>query len=565
VSLRRTAGRLHLPLPHFLWCALCFAGLLAMLASRVLRYTFDSLPGGLDTLLGVALSLEGLLFFALWILIGFFAKVLIVALPVGLLAFRKRLLARYDGRPGTRPFLHSLAWTSLAMSHAAFDLHPLLAGLTWASLPLVLSGPRAFVERLLPHRYLRRGAAAFLVLYVSIKDDLTAATALALWWIALGALVAGRSRLVARDRLGVAVVLVGLTQAAAAWGPNVVPTHGGKRLVDRMAYGFCELEKRHRLYAALTGCPTVPDFVSGREECRQGVVAEFEPSSLELLATHSFFSERFYGRLEQVVCVDDAVAVGLNGVVVDGMEQRDTAIEFDAGNPRAFRRYLGGWSTGHRLAYDAKRDALILVPEWGHGIVRYHRASRRVERVPLRKPHGVARLVGGLDSFELGPESIHQGRDSLFLAEWIGGANVYEVDLDSLEVRAAYPHNDGASAGVTVDEAYGRIYVVGLWGVSAWDVNARRVIWRSRVGLLSRYPVIDEVHGLVYVPSTVAGRIYVFDRETLDARGSIPIGFGVRLAYVSRATGRLFAGSSRGAFSWKTEELARTFLPRTSN
>src|SRR4029453_10816265 len=103
--------------------------------------------------------------------------------------------------------------------------------LTWATLPLVLSGPRALVERLLPHRYLRRGAAAFLVLYVSIKDDLTAATALALWWIALGALVAGRSRLVARDRLGVAVVLVGLTQAAAAWGPNVVPTHCGKRLV----------------------------------------------------------------------------------------------------------------------------------------------------------------------------------------------------------------------------------------------------------------------------------------------------------------------------------------------
>jgi len=347
--------------------------------------------------------------------------------------------------------------------------------------------------------------------------------------------------------------------------PNWLASHGGRTLVDGMAYSFCEIDDRDRLYAALTRCPTLPDLFSGREACRDGVVAELDRSSLDLVASHSFFSEQFYGRLEQVLCLDDHVQVGLNGAVVDGEESRDTVLEFDVDRPDSFRAHLAGRRMGHRLAYDEKRDAMIYVPEWGSGIARYDRATGEAQRLFVPRSFGWERLFVRRDSFELGPTSIDESRDSIFLAEWIAGRSVYELSLETLEIEHRYRLNNGGSVGVTVDEALDRIYVAGLWGFSAWDLSTGRVVFRKRLGLLNRYPVIDEAHGLLYVPSTVAGRIYVFDRTTLASRGVIPIGFGVRLAYLSNETGRLFASSSETAFYWSTDELARAFGPLSTS
>ncbi len=496
----------------------------------------------------------------MWVVAGFFARLLLVPLAIAVFALRKRLFTSVGGVRGTAPILHSLLWTGVVLGHAGFDFHPLIARLCWVSLPFLHPRPRAFFRRSRLARIGLRLLMALVLFYVLVADHLTAALAVGLFWASLSWLASGGGlRFLARDRLWMAVVLVALAQLLGAMGPLWLSSHGGKVLIDRMAYGFCEIKSRDRLYAALTNCPTLPDVFSGREACRDGVVAEFRLSSLELLATHSFFSEDFHGRLEQLLCFEDAVQIGLNGVVIDGEESRDTVIEFDADRPETFRAHLVGTHMGHRLAYDKKRDRVLYVPEWGKGIATYDRATGEARRVYLQRQWGLERLLVRQESYELAPTGIHAGRDSLFLSEWIAGRAVLELDLEKLEIVNRYALNDGGSLGVTVDEAYDRIYVAGLWGFSAWDLTTGRIVMRRRLGLLNRYPVISETAGLIFVPSTVAGRIYVLDRETLAGKGVIPIGFGVRLAHVSEAAGRLCASSSQNAFCWTLQELTEAF------
>jgi hypothetical protein len=272
---------------------------------------------------------------------------------------------------------------------------------------------------------------------------------------------------------------------------------------------------------------------------------------------HGFFSQSLHGRLEQLVCLDDTVQVGMNGVVIDGRESRDGTVEFEILHPWRYKVNRAGSHMGHRIAYDERRDALFYVPEWGQGIVRFHRATGRLNRDvkswATRRPPFLGRFR---DSYELGQESIHRQRDSVFFAEWIGGTDAYEVSLESLQVLGIFPHNNGGSVGITVDEDYNRIYVVGLWGMAAWNLSDKRVFWKSRLGLLPRLPVIDTRNDLILVPSTVGGRITIFDRRTLDFLGTIPVGFGVRLLHVSPTQDRLYASSSRAAYFWPTSEIA---------
>ena len=56
--------------------------------------------------------------------------------------------------------------------------------------------------------------------------------------------------------------------------------------------------------------------------------------------------------------------------------------------------------------------------------------------------------------------------------------------------------------------------------------------------------MIDRERDLVYVPSTMGGRIHVFDRRTFERRGTIPIGLETRNALLT-SDGRWFFASAR--------------------
>lgn len=547
--------RWRLPLAYRAWCAGCAALLALLLLARAVHYAVPQLPGPVDRALGVVLIYETLLFFGTWIVTTMFPELVVAALLLGLVLGRRHLFRRYDGAWGSHPLLYAGVWTGFVLGHAAFDLHPRVAAPAFASLLLLGFHDTAPARSRLTKPALL-AAAAGACAYVTWHGDGWSLAALLLWLGLLAALLRVGERVLLRDRLCIALAGIVGVQVFASIGPSLLPTHGGRLLVRDMAYDFCETDGR--LYATLTRCPTLPHFIRGREACKRGRLAEFDLDALSLRAEHDFFAPDYYGRLEQLVCLDDAVEIGLNGVVSGGRETRDGAIGFEIDRPERFVRNRVGPGAAHRVAWDAKRDALFYAPEWGHGIRRYDRATEKVDwiwlRPSLRLP--IPMLDEVRDSYEFGPESISTGRDSAFFAEWIGGSVVHEVDLASLEEVARYPAQNGGAVGVAVDDVYGRLYVVGLWGMEVIDLSSGDVVLRRRLGLLSRAPVIDERRGLVYVPSTVEGRIRVFDRETLALRGTLAVGFGVRLLHLSAATDRLFASSWRAAWSWPASELA---------
>ena len=552
------AAHARLPRVHQAWSAGCAALLAFMLATRALRYAVPELPGPLDAWLGGVLILEALLFLGSWIGVSLVLELLAGIALVALLVFRRHLVVRTDSAWGTHPILHSLVWTGFVLAHAAFDVSPVLAAPCLAGLA-VFAVPDTEVARSLPARLAAGGAAAGAFAYVAWYGDGWSLAALLVWLGALALLLRAGDALLLRDRLWIALAGVAGVQLFAAIGPAWWPTHGGRLLVPEMAYGFCESPRHQKLYAALTRCATLPNLLRGRADCRRGTVAEFDLGDLTLRAEHGFFSEEYYGRLEQLVCLDDVVEIGLNGVVRDGREARDGTIEFEIGDPTRFVRDRVGPHQAHRIAHDAKRGAIFYASEWGDGIRRYEITSGRIDWVRL----GDARQLpvpipgGAYDSFELGPESLDPARDRLFAADWIGGSLVREIDLASLAEVAAHPHHNGGAVGAAVDSELGRLYVVGLWGMEVIDLASGRTIHRTRLGLLSRMPVIDAKRNLVYVASTVEGRIHVFDRATLAPRGSLAVGFGVRLLHWSPATDRLFASSSRGAYWWSGDQLDR--------
>ena len=86
-----------------------------------------------------------------------------------------------------------------------------------------------------------------------------------------------------------------------------------------------------------------------------------------------------------------------------------------------------------------------------------------------------------------------------------------------------------------------------------------RTLHRRRTGFIARKPTIDARNGLVYVPTTGAGKILVFDRESFELLGQLPIGNGTRFVYATRNGRWLVGGNLREHFFWDAAELARSF------
>lgn len=556
---QRPPARIGAPLA--LWSGLCAALLLFMLGSRALRSAVVELPDAVDAALGLILICQAALFYWVWIFATVLIKPLVAGALVLLLLLHRFLARRYDEGWGLRKFVFAVASTGLVLGHAAFDIHPLLAIFAWSFVAIFFltgSHPALVGWRETPvGRSVVFAACALSCLYVWYWDDVVGAACLGLMLLGLSQLTRRlRDRVLLRDRLLVAVYATAATQVLAAAAPLFLPSHLGRELVDDMAYSFCGSPDGDRLYAALTRCQTLPDYFTNRSACLDGAVAEFELPSHALVDEHQHFDERWHGRYEQLVCLPESVIVGLNGMSIRGRGARDGVIEFERRNPSKGRRNAAGRGMGHRVAFDPKYDNVYYVTEWGHGVMREHRPTGTIEQIKSWKSEHIPFLPMLPDSYELGPDALHEERDSLFIAEWLLGRRVIELSRSTSEVVNMYLHNNGGSVGVTLDEENDRMFVVGMWGVSAWDLSEGRVVWRHRVGLLSRFPVIDEARGLIYIPSTVAGRIHVFDRATLELRGQIPIGFGARLVHLSADGERFYSSSSRAAFWWPAKELA---------
>lgn len=526
------------------------AALLLLVSLRFVRYLPLELPEPLDALLGLGLVVSSFSF--LYPMLGAPVHALALLAVAVLAALAPRRVLASAARPWhLAPWLHALVWVELLLNHYLLDLNPYLA------LLLVVGWLAVEVDRIgwlgAPgHRGLAAAAAlAALALGVGADTpaDMAASVVFApgVWWL----LRAGPSWFgVSERRLLVVVLGIGCQLLAAAL-PLLVPMHGGTRLGEGLAYSFCEAPTRPSLFAAIPQAPTMRQWSLGSAHGMGGYVAEYDADTLVERARHRFFSATFHGRLEYLLCLDDSVQVGMTNATIDGRRDQDNAMAFSLDEPRRFERDLLGGGVGHAVAYDRARDALFYVSENKPNVVRVERTSGRRELLdPLRT---------GRFALVVGPQSVHRARDRLYVTEWLNGHYAHELDLGSLAVTRSFAHRNGGAPGIAVDEELDRLYTVGIWGMEVFDLTTGTLIARKRLGFPSRSPAIDRANDLVYVPSTVEGKIRVFDRHSLEMLGAIAIGYGPRLPYLSPSRGRLYASTSRAHYYWTTTALAARF------
>ena len=531
------------------WIRLCAAGAAGLIGARTLHYLDLPLPDAVDRVIDrlmqaglhssiLALGLSNKLG-------GTPALVVLLALCVRPRWFVRR---REEGRLATRPWLYALMCGGLALGHVGLDLNP------WVALGCAGSATVALARR---RPYSRGGGAAavavFLAGWAALSPTSADAVGLVAWGGVLALLALLRSRwLTARDVFWLGAFLSVITQIGASAVAIFGPRHGGSLLGRGMAYGFCEEESRGRLYAAVPG--------HARNEYRDGHIVEYDLARLTTLRDLSFFDADFHGRFMLLLCLPDTIQAAMAQTWVSGGVQRENVMEFRIDDPRDVKRSLWGVGMGQQIMWDDKRDAVFYSSEWSNRIYRFDRRTGQLNRninagfIPDRRT-GLSDLGIVTGSLAMAPTP-HHGRDSFYVGHWLTGSTVYEIDLGRLALRRRFEPRHGCIAELAVDEEYDRLYATSLWGVDVIDLKTSRVVRRIRTGTGARTPAIDRQNGLVYVSTTLEGRLRAFDRASLEPVGTLPMGWGTRRPFVSAATGRLFASSELAYYWWNAAALA---------
>ncbi len=529
----------RLPLLHRLWFGLCLAALAGCLGARAVYLAGWPLGAEVEAALRSGLlpmAYETVLVMPFDLSLTVLGGPMLLALAVVRLRW---VLPKVGDVRHLAPWLHSAFWGVIVLNQGFFDLNPHLAAAGLTSLPfLLLRAP----ER---SRWTRLAPVAWVGIWAASAGDVADAVLLLLWaallWLAV---FPGRRLLGLRDRFTLLVLLLPPLQVAPALLPNVLSLHDGNRLGDGMAYSYCESAQRNRLYATVPRCGTRPDLL---EECKDGYVAEFDLDDLSLVAKHHVLDDEHYGRIEQLVCLEDSIQIGMNRTSYRGEYLLESAMAFDLDPPHAVRPFLLGEEGGHRIVHDEAANALLYL---GDDVLRLHRVDRATGEMTRLEEEGPAseRIVFG---------EIHPGRRHLFTISIETPIRAY--DLDTLELLQSYPHGGGAE--LTVDAELDRVYATSFWGVEVIDLNTGRTTHRRRLGFIARKPVVDAKHSLVYVPTLGEGKLHVFDRDSFEYLGRIPLGWGSRYPHVTRDGERLLAGSAEAHYWWSTDALARRFRP----
>jgi hypothetical protein len=532
------------------WLALCALGAASLVGARALHYLSLSLPDIVERILDrlIQASLHTTFLFGLSLVPSGPRLVILLG---GLLALvvRPRWFVRRqeEGRFATRPWLYTLMFTFLALGHIGFDMNPWVAG------GCAVSGGLALAWR---PRFSRRLAVVVIGVYLAAWTALSAthadAVGVTIWGGILALLALLRHFwLTARDVFWLGTFLAVIAQIAASAVPIFRPDHGGTLLGSGMAYGFCEDARRGRLYAGVPGLQ--------KDRFRDGRIVEYDAAQLTRLRDLTFFEPEFSGRIMQLLCLPDTIHVAMAQTWIGNAFQQENVLEFRIDDPREVKRSLYGGALGQQLLWDEKRDAIFYSSEWSNRIFRLDRRTGAVDRrvgSRLVRNRPTWLFIGTiLGSLAMAPTP-HVARDTFYLGHWLTGSTIYEVDLGRLTVRRRFEPRNGCIADLAIDERYDRLFATSVWGVDVINLRTGRVERRIRTGAGARTPAIDTRNGLVYVPTTIEGKLRVFDRASLRPVGVVAVGAGSRRAYFQASAGRLFATNDKNYYWWDAAALA---------
>jgi hypothetical protein len=551
-----------LPPLHRAWGVLCLALLTALVGVRWLTYVgwIDGSPvgGGLRALM----VLDVQTFVWPWVYTTLKLRIVVAAAVVLVLGLHRRLpahlFARVDGRWRLRPPAVSVLLGAMLWLHYLFDLNVTIAKVCATSLAFALLTESPRVAASLPRGAVAIGwgllFAGWLVAAMDPADRLTI--------VAWGMLLAVVHRWVApvvgpRERTLVRVAAVIPMNLLPAVLPLVVPLHDGARIGDGLGYAFCEVPNRGTVFTTIPVCASVE---AGYDDCRDGRVVEYDRRSLREVAARKYFSPAFHGRLELVECLDDEVQVAVQAAVIHGRAIVQSALAFPTSDPDVFNPAVAGEGIGIAIAYDRARDAVFYSGEFTHRVVRLDRRTQRLEEVGgaalERRWHQPITLQAHTGSASLFTHAIDPARDRLWLVEWMQGRRVHAIDLDTRRVVEHYDVGGGGGLGVMVDVERDRLWVSSMWGIDVFDLATGARVHRQRIGTGNRSAVLDAPRRRVYVPSTVEGKIRIFDRDSFAVVGAIPVGIGTRSPYLA-ADGKHLFGSSVGAhYAWDADALS---------
>ena len=126
-------------------------------------------------------------------------------------------------------------------------------------------------------------------------------------------------------------------------------------------------------------------------------------------------------------------------------------------------------------------------------------------------------------------------------------------------VQFGYIRYGAGEPPTTHYDDYDPILVSGFWGLEVYDLATGERVARRRLGFVGRQAAIAPAAGLVFVPTFFEGKIRVYERESLELLGKIPIGMYVRYPHVSSDEKRFFASSLTAHYYWDLNRLEQAF------
>lgn len=539
------------------WSGLCLIAVLILIFARWLRYEWTSPPALIDHALAEIMVIEQQTFLWSWVYSVLARRSLLLLLALPIVGFHRRLwgqLFYFDGVWRLTPGAIAVTLSGMLWGHYLFDLNPTVALICIASLVIAEFVRRGPVAPMWLQSALWGSLFAYALLLAGDTSDRIAVVGWAVfllnahWWLA--------ARVAPRDLALLGMLAIIPANLAAAMLPVAIPVHGGTLLGSGLAYSFCEVPGRQILYAAIPECDSVQP---GYDQCREGRLVAYDLRTMKPVATQRFFSPDFYGRLELLVCLPDEVQVAMQGTYYQGRSVVQSVLSFPVDDPARYKVLATDEGIGTTIAYDQIHDAFFYSGEFQNPVVRFDRRSGAFDdtvgqqfRRPWVEPVSLQAHNGSL---ALHTRSVHPGRNRLYLADWMQGRYAYALDLSALRLVARYDAGGGGAMGVAVDPERDRLYVSSMWGLEVFDLKTDQLIARKRTGLGNRPMIVDAIHNRLYLSSMVEGKIRIFDRDTLDLIGQIPIGLGSRYAELSLDQKYLFASSAAAHYYWDADAL----------
>lgn len=344
--------------------------------------------------------------------------------------------------------------------------------------------------------------------------------------------------------------LIPLFQIGVAYLPAKFTTDHATRFTDKLALSFCEMPAKNALFAVHPECP----MAMFTNQCLHGFIGEYDSQTLQTHSRINILNGNYYGRPEQIVCHGKKIFVGLNEMWANRRYVGPNAaiIDFTTTQP-IITRNIGQSDIGNSLLYDPIHDALFMASEWDKRIYRWDFSKNTMNTTigdhlpnewywpPTRRRHDGSRI--------LHHNGYSRNLNTAYAAEWISGRRVHEIDLTALQPKRTLVVNGGASLGATVDDTASRLWVSHLWGVSVFNLKSGALLKKHRLGFMNRPAVFDFNNNLVFIASSLSGRIYVFNRVTMQRVKAIAVGMGPRYLYVSNQTNRLYYGTIAGSYA----------------